>query len=540
MRKSKSHIAITLICILAIAVTGLQSCSEEEEFITSPNGGLSFSQDTISFDTIFTDVGSATKEFKVYNSNSKGVRLTSVRLGSNGSSGFRINLDGNYATQFTDVEICHEDSMFCFVEVTVNPHNSDSPTLVTDSILFTMENGMTQKVMLEAYGQDVIVMSGQTIRKDTTLASVRPIVVRDSLVVAKGATLTIAPGTTICFHKYSGLSVYGTLKAEGTQDKPITMRGDRTDKLFTYLPYDRLDAQWKGIRLYPESHDNSFNYCDIHGGNYGIIADNDSLADGLKYTVHNCKIHNVAGDAIFLQATRATLSNTQLSNAGGNCATIIGGTTEFTHCTLAQFYPWNATHGSALYFANVYNSKEFPLIMIKFANCIITGSSTDEVYGSRMQDSDAAFNYQFYNSLVNTVTTEADEQYFIDCKFDREEKKSGYGSSTSKARFKGLYKAKANSLNKAKANSLYKANGLYRANSQSTDNDNSDGAIVRGANFRTIDNSVYFYDFRLDSLSAARGLGDASLTPDDCKVDMNGVKRPANNPDAGCYQYEKE
>ncbi len=496
MKSSKSYKAAVCVCVLAWAVTGLLSCSEDEQFTPSPGEALRFSRDTVSFDTIFTDIGSATKVFKIYNPNSKGVRLPSVRLGSGGESGFRINLDGDHNTQFTDVEIYSKDSIYCFVEVTVDPNDSDSPTLITDSILFTLENGLTQKVMLEAYGQDIVVMDGVVIENDTTWESVRPVVVRDSLVIAPNATLTIAAGTTVCFHKGAGLDVYGTLKAEGTQGKPVTLRGDRTDKLFTYLPYDRLDAQWEGIRIRPESHGNTFNYCDIHGGNYGIIADNDSLSDGVKCTVSNSIIHNVAGDCIFLQSTTASLSNTQISNAGGNCVTVIGGNTRFVHCTVAQFYPWNATHGSALYFANVYDKKEYPLELIEFVNCIITGASSDEVYGSKMQDSDAAFNYRFYNSLVNTVTTEDDGQYFTGCKFDREEE----GSESSA--------------------------------------DSGEQTVVRGGNFRTIDNSVYYYDFRLDSLSTARGLGDGSLTPEDCRTDMNGYKRPADSPDAGCYQFE--
>lgn len=498
MSLRRRYCTVFYICVIAWTAIGLWSCNEDEQFTPSPGEALQFSRDTISFDTIFTDIGSATKLFKVYNPNDKGVRLTSVRLGSNGKSGFRINLDGDYNTQFTDVEIYHKDSIYCFVEVTVDPHDSDSPTLITDSILFTLENGMTQKVMLEAYGQDIIVMTGQVITSDTTWSSVRPIVVRDSLVIAPNATLTIAAGTTVCFHKQSGLDVYGTLKVEGAQGKPVTLRGDRTDRLFSYLPYDRLDAQWEGIRLHPESHGNTFNYCDIHGGNYGIIADNDSLSEGVKYTIRNSIIHNVAGDGLFLQSTTANVSNTQISNAGGNCITVIGGTTRFVHCTVAQFYPWDATHGSALYFANVYDKKEYPLELIEFTNCIITGSSSDEVYGSKMQDSDAAFNYRFYNSLVNTVTTEVDEQYFIDCKLDKDESDSKSSS------------------------------------------DSEDKVVIRGANFRTIDNSVYYYDFRLDSLSSARGLGNGALTPADCKTDMNGIERPANNPDAGCYQFHEE
>ena len=56
--------------------------------------------------------------------------------------------------------------------------------------------------------------------------------------------------------------------------------------------------------------------------------------------------------------------------------------------------------------------------------------------------------------------------------------------------------------------------------------------------FALIDNSVYKYDFHLDSLSSARGIADGEyslLFP----ADADGVERPSEKPDAGCFQYVK-
>ena len=491
--------------VAVLFMSAIVSCSDDdEEFVDSPSAHIYFSEDTVRFDTIFTDVGSATKELIIYNPNNKGVRLSSVRLGSGGSSGFRVNLDGQFNTQFNDVEIFHEDSIFCFIEVTINPHDSDSPILITDSLLFTQSNGVTRRVLLEAYGQDVIQMRDVTITSDTTLAPTRPIVVFDSLVVDTGATLTIAAGTTLCFHKGAGLRVHGTLVCNGTLEQPITMRGDRTDKLFPYLPYDRLDGQWDGIMLYPESHGNLFNYCNIHSGNYGILApnekdkeksydyDEDSIA---KYTITNCIVHNVATDAIYLQRTKADIYNTQISNAGGNCVTIVGGTTRFYHCTVAQFYPWNAEHGAALLFTNHADKVPYPLHLIEFTNSIITGYADDELFGSRMEDSDAAFNYRFVNSLINTVITDEEAVDFPNCRFE--------------PRMKEL-----------------------------NDMKEDERPVNRAKQFRLIDTEIYQYDFRLDTLSTARSLGDGNLIPEQCRHDLRGILRPTDHPDAGCYQWE--
>ncbi|MGN1240585.1 MAG: hypothetical protein ACI4TV_06895, partial [Paludibacteraceae bacterium] len=45
-----------------------------------------------------------------------------------------------------------------------------------------------------------------------------------------------------------------------------------------------------------------------------------------------------------------------------------------------------------------------------------------------------------------------------------------------------------------------------------------------------------YYDFRLDSLSPARGIGD-SITALSYPIDRNGTSRQYTLPDAGCYQY---
>ncbi|MCR5314554.1 MAG: hypothetical protein K6E52_01480 [Bacteroidaceae bacterium] len=490
--------------VIMLSAWTIVSCSDDDEsFTDSPSQHIYFSEDTISFDTIFTDIGSATKELTIYNPNNKGVRLSSVRLGSNGSSGFRVNLDGQFNTQFNDVEIFHEDSIFCFIEVTVNPHDSDSPILITDSLLFTLSNGVTRKVLLQAYGQDIITMRDVTIKADTTLSPTRPIVIYDSLVVAASATLTIQPGSTLCFHKGAGLKVYGTLVCNGSLEQPIIMRGDRTDKLFPYLPYDRLDGQWEGITLYPESHNNVFNYCDIHSGNYGIIARNEKDKNLLtdydedelpKYTMTNCIVHNVVGDAIFLQRTKAQFFNSQISNAGNNCVTVVGGTTRFYHCTVAQFYPWNAEHGAALLFTNNMDNVVYPLHLIEFTNSIITGYADDELFGSRMEDSDATFNYRFVNSLINTVITDEESVNFPNCRFE--------------PRLKDISEMKE-----------------------------EERPVNRATQFRLVDTDIYLYDFQLDTLSTARQLGDGTLVPEPCKYDLRGIPRPTDKPDAGCYQF---
>lgn len=469
-----------------ITLLSLFSCMKDESFTNSPSRGLQFSSDTVRFDTVFTTIGSVTEGLIVYNNNSEGVRLTSVRLASNGNSGFRVNVDGNYGTQFSDVEIYGEDSIFVFVEVTVDPQNSDSPILITDSLLFSLPNGITQKVILEAYGQDAIIIKGMTVTADTLLSSPRPYIIYDSVRVDKGATLNIDSATTLYFHDKAQLLVHGNVKARGTVNHPVVFRGDRLDWLLWYVPYDNVDALWGGIHIYPESTENIFDHCDIHSGTYGIKVDK-PISQDTSLTLTNSVIHNVAGHALELNECKAIIGNCQITNVKGDCIHAIGGDIQVHFSTIAQFYPWDEC-GHALNFSNARGDTLAPVRNLFFNSCILTGYANDEIFGTIHDDStDSTFNYRFAYSLLLTDSNAIDMSRCESCIFE------------------------------------------------------SDTAFSKNKNFRDYLREDYSSDFRLDSISKARNHGSMkyAITPSTTiyATDRLGLPRPQDTPDAGCYQY---
>ena len=72
------------------------SCTDDEHFTKDPSAQLVFSSDTISFDTVFATVPTATRTFWVYNKSNDGIRLSTVRLEGGNQTGFRVNVDGSY------------------------------------------------------------------------------------------------------------------------------------------------------------------------------------------------------------------------------------------------------------------------------------------------------------------------------------------------------------------------------------------------------------------------------------------------------------
>lgn len=473
-RNTLTYIMGAIVTLLFPAL--LSSCNDDETFTTDGNALLAFSQDTIQFDTVFTSVISTTKRFQVYNRHDKGVRIIHVELESKGTSGFMMNVDGQNGTSVSDVQVLHKDSICVFVKVIPPVNTSMEPTKINDVIVFTLENGKQQKVILEASGQNMIAMKGEVLKDNQTFTNEGlPRVVYDSLVVGKDATLTIAAGTTLYFHNGASLIVYGKLKVEGSQEQPVTLRGDRLDKMFPYLPYDRMENQWGGIRLSTSCKECTLNHADIHSGNYGILCD--SIEGNVSIT--NSIIHNVAGYGLYLKDSKALIANTQISNSKDDCVRIYGGKADFIHCTIAQFYPWEGGRGNALYVSNLIKKAVHQVESVNFYNSFITGNADDEVYG---EPSELGLNLHFYNCVLLTKTK--NETYFSQC---TEESK--------------------------------------------------DSATYKSSNFMIFDTYARIFDFRLDTLSVARGKGAetyATLYP----TDMNGIER-GTKPDAGCYQFKE-
>jgi hypothetical protein len=463
------------VIIIGLSPILFYSCSDEDSFTADRNSVLEFSQDTIAFDTVFTGITTPTERFYVYNKNDKGVRIASVKLEKGGTSGFLINVDGQNGTNINDVQVLKKDSIFVFVKLNAPVQALNTPQEISDAIIFTLENGVQQKVVIEACGMNVNILQGEILEGHHEFMSDDvPRVIYDSLVVSENASLRICPGTTLYFHNGASLIIRGSLRIDGTLEQPVILRGDRLDKMFEYLPYDRLENQWGGIYLHPSCEGCSINYTDIHSGNYGIICD--SIAG--KLSIENSVIHNIAGFGLYLQDSHAIVANTQISNAKYDCVSIYGGTSDFYHCTIAQFYPWDADRGNALYLSNYIGEETHHIQSANFYNCFVTGYADDEVFGN---PGELPLNLHFYNSVL--LTDVSDETYFYECVEDSE-----------------------------------------------------DLPAYKDSNFRTFDTHAYFYDFRLDSLSTARGKGAAaysSLYP----VDRLGVQR-GSFPDAGCYQFE--
>ena len=422
MKKQTVGLSLLIATLLYIAA----GCERVDHYSPDPSLRLSFSTDTLSFDTLFTTIGSTTKQFFVYNPHNENLRIESVTLASGGRSGFRINVDGRKGDSFSGIDLWKRDSLRVLVEITAGANNADRPLLIQDSIFF-YTNGVRQFVLLQAVGQDVhILRGGHTYTESTTLTTDRPYLIFDSLIVAPGATLTLSPGATLHFHHQAKLIVAGTLKASGTQERPITLRGDRLDSLYANvtLPYDRIPGQWGGIRFEASSFDNELEYADIRSTSFGLDF-RPSTPDRRKIRIHNSRVTNSSGDLLTAVNCRIEASGSEFSNAAGNTVYLVGGHHRFAHCTLTNFLILATRRGTPVLVltdtARIGNeTQHYPLTEARFENCLIDGNTPGELALTPRSSSNTAgsdaFNYRFTACYIFTKAV-TDNSRFDRCLF---------------------------------------------------------------------------------------------------------------------------
>ncbi len=363
--------------VVVALIAGFLAC-ERLELYRNPDASIRFSADTVFFDTIFTTFGSTTKQVRVRNPYDQPVEISYIRLAGGDNSVFRLNIDGYQSNAVNNIEIPPKDSIYIFVEVTIDPNNADSILLIKDSIVFST-NGNIQDVNLMAWGQDVHLIDGEELPTQTWIND-KPYLIIHSMMVDTSETLTIEEGVRLHFHKNSRLFVAGTIIVNGTLENPVIFEGDRLEQLYKDIP-----GQWDGIWLLPGSRDNRFNYAIIKNAVIGIESDTlgNLLNPNLKLS--NTIIKNMSAVGILGLGTTIHANNCEISECGQFAiALLIGGRYEFYHCTVANYWGLFTTRSTPAVVLNNYyedingNIQVRPIEKAIFGNCIIYGNRESE------------------------------------------------------------------------------------------------------------------------------------------------------------------
>ena len=482
-----------LIFILLSFAFLMVSCRKEMKFSDNPSKNISLSTDTIAFDTVFTSIGSSTRTLMIYNNNSENLKINSIRLEKGSLSPYSINVDGQSGTVFSDKEIYAKDSLYVFIKVTINPNDDNNPFFVEDRLIFNT-NGNESVVHLTAYGQNANYIIGRigifpdanghytnyyTAITDSTNTDVhwtaeRPYVIYNVALIDSDGTLTIEPGTHVYFHNGSGLWAWseGQLIVNGTAENPVVFQGDRLESF-----YDNQPGQWDRIWLMEarEGHGHIINHAIIRNGFIGLQIQR-MLKDNMAATyITNSIIENHTGMGIYANCYSIGMSNLVVSHCGNYCMALTGGGDYlFTHGTIANYWI-GARQTPSLYFDNYYTDPTDGLTYAMPFNCDIRNSI---IYGNH----DNEFGTDFYNQSSDTT-------YVF-----------------------------RNSLIRSKRPHLQQ---LYEA-----------CVFNEIPKFKNASE----YDYHLDTLSPAIGIGNPAYSTGMLQFDLDGVAR-GDAPDAGAYQF---
>lgn len=388
------------------------SCKKDELLIDS-SARLEFSTDSVLFDTVFTTIGSTTKVFKIYNQHNQKMNVAKIFLATGNASQFRLNVDGVSAASHNDIEILANDSLFIFVQVTVNPNNSNSPLLIRDSIIFET-NGNIQDIKLTAVGQDVYLhkpdhfpINGlppySIINTGVPWTNDKPHLILGYAVVDSDSTLTMNAGTRVYLNTGAVLWVFrdGSLKINGAKDNEVTFQGARLESVYKEIP-----GQWGKIWLMNGSKNNSIDWAILKNGSIGVQADSLGAAAGVPLlNLTNTIIKNMSAAAIYGRGAHIRSNNCVFANCGQYVVALAGGKYRFEHCTFANYWTQSQRTTSLLQLNNYFISGNTyyraDLDSAYFGNCILYGDIAEEI-GLDPSTFGDNFSYKFEKSLLKT------------------------------------------------------------------------------------------------------------------------------------------
>jgi hypothetical protein len=479
------------------------ACTDDETFTTDANAKLDFSSDTLRFDTVFTQRGSAVRYIKLINNNDQAIRVSKIYLAKGSQSKFTLNVDGIPGRAFEEVEIYAKDSIYLFATVSIDPNQplSVSPFVVEEKIVFET-NGNVQEVSLEAWGQNANYFpsrfnGGQPVvlscrNSEITFNDPKPYVFYGAVFI-DSCTVNIPAGTRIYVHGgvaknelfgiFNDGLIYvlrnGRLVVKGTKEKPVVIQGDRLEESF-----QDDQGQWNGIFIGRGSRGNSIEYATVKNSNIGVYVDSSA-----QLTLRHSRFFNTAGSGLLAVHSTVTAENCLFYNNQVTSVNLShGGDYNFTYCTMVSY----GIRASALGMnnfrcytqdcsvANVYR------LNANFRNCIIYGSDRDEMELSDGTQGRTAgvFNIKFQNCIVRVQDLIARGQFV-----------NFLGESCDPC------------INGKASDKVFK-------------DPNKD-------------------DYRLDSLSIAQNYGRPITVPRAITLDIENVLRNAQTPDPGCFERQQ-
>ena len=425
MRISWSSFAVVKLSIkiaLIFFALGLFSCRQTIDF-KGTDIPLSFSQDTIYLDTVFTGLGSSTRTLKVYNTSNENMVVDRVYLARGEQSYYRMNVDGVSGKSVDNLEILAGDSAYLFIEISPDAQGADA-LVYTDSIWF--ENGNQRQhvdlvtAVWDAYYHfptNVLTITQPEPYPDIKIpysilpcnaqwSNDKPHVIYGYAVVDSACSLSIDPGTQIHVHKGGGLWVYrdGELSVDASaiqgatnMSNPVVFQGDRLEPSYEWVP-----GQWGGVLggifLMRSNQEHLIQNTIIKNATTGIRLDSAAVLKANNTIItHSSRVNLYGGYG------NATLNNFISGPAGVYGLYALGGQYTAKNCTFLNTWSYSTRGGTAVglsnYFEDGAGTRYTRDLQALFFESIIDGSLDNEV--GMAIDPGATFDVRFGKSALS-------------------------------------------------------------------------------------------------------------------------------------------
>ncbi|MFM9060101.1 MAG: hypothetical protein ACKOQP_00350, partial [Bacteroidota bacterium] len=173
--------------------------------------------------------------------------------------------------------------------------------------------------------------------------------------------------------------VYGTVRAQGTAQEPITMQGDRLDPF-----YRDLAGAWNGIHFLRGSVQNFLRHVHLRNGSVGIRVDSLPATGTLpnlrleSVWVDHCAQAGLYGNTAYIEGDNVLVSNCGLFNFLGD----YGGIYRFRHSTFVHLQSefTRAYPLMVLSNRNLTNPTRINNASLELTNSLVWGVTDEELY----------------------------------------------------------------------------------------------------------------------------------------------------------------
>jgi hypothetical protein len=310
-------------------------------------------------------------------------------------------VDGAVGPTVTDWPLLANDSLWIFIEVTVDPTQGSTPFVIEDYIRF-VTNGNEQLVTLAAWGQNAHFHGGLneiTVLPscDETWASDLPHVIYGIVEVEPGCSLTILPGTQVHVHDGGGLLVYqSTLNVSGQLGQEVVFQGDRLDENYegyagqwgielnfefeTEYGIEEVTAQRGGIWLFGGV-ECEIRHAILKNGTIGLQVDTAGTSNSAALTIQNTQIYNMSAIGMLAQGATIDGYNNLFYDCGQTTAAFtLGGTYRMDHCSFVNYWSEGVRQAPSVLMTDWYEDVNGQIQQRSFDgslfnNCIFWGNN---------------------------------------------------------------------------------------------------------------------------------------------------------------------